>query len=213
MLLSKFASSLNCVSVGTIQSFDAQTQTAEVSINLYRTIIGTGQPDTFMEYPLLLNCPVSFLFGGAGSLTFPVQKGDSCILLFCDRDMDTWLASGQVSPPNSLRMHDISDAIAIVGVRPSTRALSNYVTDGVELRLESSRVLLKDSSALMETASAAVECAEKVSVRTAVATLKEALDQFVDAVKSAVTTDGQSMNPATQAALTAVKTKIDQVLQ
>ena len=49
-------SNLNCISLGTIQSFDETKQTAEISIN-YKRKYG----NTFKDYPLLVDCPVVFL--------------------------------------------------------------------------------------------------------------------------------------------------------
>lgn len=122
-------SNMNCVSIGTIQSFNSSRQTAEISIN-YKRKIGSENKD----YPLLLDCPVFVLSGGQSYLTLPVAKGDTCVVLFCDRDIDTWFSSGQVTTPNTDRIHDLSDAIAFVGIRSTINFLSDYNTIKASLR-------------------------------------------------------------------------------
>lgn len=113
----------NCISLGTIQSFNSALQTAEISIN-YKRKVG----DEYIEYPLLVDCPVVFLTGGVARLTFPVAQGDTCLVLFCDRDIDTWFDSGQVTEPNSRRIHSLNDGIAIVGIRSKLNPIENFNT-------------------------------------------------------------------------------------
>jgi hypothetical protein len=47
----------------------------------------------------------------------PIQSGDTCLVLFCDRDLDNWFESGQITTLNSNRVHDLSDGVALVGIR------------------------------------------------------------------------------------------------
>ena len=127
--IGKALGDLNCTTIGTIQSFDATTQTASISVN-YKRKVG----EVFIEYPLLLDCPVVILGGGDSYLTFPIRaadpdndiQGDTCIVMFCDRDIDIWFDSGQILAPNSTRKHNLSDGIALVGVRSNLNMLASY---------------------------------------------------------------------------------------
>ena len=49
-----------------------------------------------MPLPLLLDCPVYFPSGGNCTLTFPVQPGDECLVVFASRCIDAWWQSGGV---------------------------------------------------------------------------------------------------------------------
>ena len=129
--------SMNCVSIGTIQSFDSVLQQATVSLN-YKRIIKDGAMaannidtvDVIKEYPLLMKCPVVFLRGGSFRLTFPVAKGDTCLVFFSDRDIDVWAETGVVdAPPNSERMHSFSDAIVLVGISSKANPLADFNTE------------------------------------------------------------------------------------
>lgn len=125
---------LNCVQIGEIQSFDAVTQLATVKIAMKQTKdISEDGTRTLVEYPLLLECPVFFLFGGNDFLSMPITAGDGCIILFNDREIDQWLNHGPDQYPVSIRTHDLSDAIALVGIRPLTNSVVGYLTNGIRL--------------------------------------------------------------------------------
>ncbi len=131
---------LNCVSIGVIQSFDVNNQTATIALNYMRVIkggtpVGVNQSsNTTVNYPLLINCPVFVLNGGGGVLTFPIAKNDTCIVLFADREIDTWFTTGGVNPPAGDRVHDLNDAIALIGIRSLEDLIADYSADAVQLK-------------------------------------------------------------------------------
>lgn len=127
----------NSSNIGIIESFDASDQTASIRIAIKQ--VQNVAPDGtrfFVEYPLLKKCPVMFPSGGGFTLTFPVNAGDECIVLFNDRELDNWFLNGGVQAPVSARSHDISDAIAIVGIRSNPRKLSGVSTTATQLRAD-----------------------------------------------------------------------------
>lgn len=201
--MKELASLFNCVMIGTIQSFDATKQTASISLNFLRKIKGgapigeNGSSDRTLVYPPLVNCPVVVLRGGTGALTLPIQKGDTCLVLFCDRDIDTWYSSGQIAAPNSDRMHDLSDGIAIVGLSSALNPLSNYNTNGPELRKGANVVAVEDA----------------ILIKANLVTLKTALDSLCNSLLTWVDTHGDTPNGGTIAAITASKLLIDTVLK
>lgn len=131
---------INCHAVGTVKKFYADTQRVDVSINAQNLIKAvnpipnsSGASDMVVDYPLLVNVPVIFLNGGGAALTFPVAVDDVCLLFFCDRDLDIWLEENQIAPPNSDRLHDMNDAVALVGIRNLVNSLEDYFTGGINL--------------------------------------------------------------------------------
>lgn len=132
--------SFNCHLLGTIVSFDAATQTASISVNFQRAVFNKqvdanavsnqAQPTTpnVVSFPVLVQCPVMVYSGGGGYMSMPIGAGDTCLVLFHDRDIDSWYASGATTIPNSNRMHSLSDGLAIVGFRSLANAISGYST-------------------------------------------------------------------------------------
>lgn len=126
--------SINCVQVGTIVAFDPANQTASISIAM-KAITGINEDGTkvLQDYPVLLECPVMVLQGGSNHITFPITAGDSCIILFNDRQIDEWLNFGDGRDPKASRFHDISDGIAIVGLNPFTKSIADFFTAGIQI--------------------------------------------------------------------------------
>lgn len=140
---------MNCHQVGEIVSFNPASQTAEVQIKMLRPFNGE-----LKQYPVLLDCPCVVLGGGKGRVTFPIEKGDSCLVLFNDKDFDNWFASGQSMPPRSPRMHSFSDAIALVGIRNKQNKITDYLSNGTELKYGSSTIKLEDNKVTVTNGSA-----------------------------------------------------------
>lgn len=129
--------SINCVNVGSVQSFDETDQTATIQISVKQvTDVDESGVKTLQEYPVLLKCPVITLTGGSSYLSMPIAQGDTCLIFFNDRDIDNWFYEGGVKSPNTPRVHDLSDGIAIVGIRNIQNAISDYLTNGVRIKYD-----------------------------------------------------------------------------
>lgn len=74
---------------------------------------GTTQP-----MPKLNNVPVIMPQAGSFFVNYPVNAGDTCLVMCCERSIDAWLQNGQQAPPNDPRKFDLSDAVAIMGLSP-----------------------------------------------------------------------------------------------
>jgi hypothetical protein len=117
----------NCVQVGIIQTFYPSTQTADIQIALKKIIsINQDGTRTLAAYPLLQQVPVFILTGGTAYITMPISAGDTCIILFNDREIDNWYNTGTQQAPTTLRLHDKSDALAIIGIRNTQNLISSY---------------------------------------------------------------------------------------
>jgi hypothetical protein len=116
---------------GIIEEFDAITQTAKVNlVHSQRLVDGTE-----LNFPPLINVPVQFYRWGAFSITAPVATDDPCAVFFCERSMDKYLELGAIGkPPNDKRFFDLSDGFAVPGLVPSTKVLSDFNEDELEIR-------------------------------------------------------------------------------
>jgi hypothetical protein len=140
-------SSLNCISIGTIQSFDPTDQTATILLNYKR--INLYDTDKVTDYQPLVKCPVFILNGGGAYITFPIAKGDSCLVLFCDREIDTWFTKGGTNAPQSARVHDLNDGIALIGVKNTGNFISGYYTDGPMMFYKGSYIAIDNSGNIL----------------------------------------------------------------
>ncbi|MEZ5691200.1 MAG: Gp138 family membrane-puncturing spike protein [Rickettsiales bacterium] len=126
---------LNAVNIGIINKYDESEQTAEIQIVIKKVEnIDFSGVKTIKEHPLLLRCPVMTLFGGNSFISLPIKQGDSCIVLFNDRDIENWLLKGGMQVPNTNRAHDLSDAIAIVGIKDLQNSIAAIITNGIRIQ-------------------------------------------------------------------------------
>lgn len=119
---------------GIVESFDAVKQTASVQPAIRARAQNRDGSYEWVELPLCLDCPVYFPSGGGVYLTFPVAKGDDCLLVFADRCIDAWWQSGGVQNQAEIRMHSLSDGFAFVGVSSVPRVAPGISTSAAELR-------------------------------------------------------------------------------
>ena len=119
---------------GVISSFDPSTMTAEVQPAIQRLVFPDGAAAQWVNLPLIVDVPVVVLSGGGYALTFPIHPGDECLLIFAERSLDNWHEQGGISQQAHSRMHSLSDAFVLVGVRSKPNVVTNYDNSGVELR-------------------------------------------------------------------------------
>jgi phage baseplate assembly protein gpV len=137
---------------GIVQSFDATKQTASVQPAVRRVFItreGTDEILAPSDLPILINVPVQFPRGGGFSLTFPVKKGDECLVVFAERAIDSWHKFGGVRDPNSRRFHSLSDATAFVGLSSLPNKVPNYDASNTQLKKDDGTAVIsinEDSS-------------------------------------------------------------------
>lgn len=179
-----------------IQSFDAATQSATVAIAALRNVIDrTTNPPQYVPrpYPLLTDVPVFVHSGGNSGLLLPVQAGDTCLVLFNDRDIDNWWTTGSTTVPNSARLHSMSDGFALVGFRSKANLIANYPTDRAKLFYEES----------------ALELAAKVKLYNGDASLKSVLDSII----TALTALNAKTGPSAATQITAAQTEVNKLTE
>jgi hypothetical protein len=83
---------------------------------LFKTRFIDGQ---LKDLPAIQQVPVSMIMGSDYFMKVPLKVGDLGYSLFCDRSIDSWVASnGEIVDPNDNRCHNISDAIFIPALVP-----------------------------------------------------------------------------------------------
>jgi hypothetical protein len=186
---------LNCHQLGTIVSFNAETQSAQVTLNVLRVFGNQTR-----SYPMLVDVPVFVPAGGTAALTLPVTTGDTCLVLFNDRDMDNWFDSGATAAPNSPRCHSLADGLAIVGFRSKRNPIADYDPDNVVLRNGAGKVIVRDQESTLD-------LDEKIGLSNADGSLLATLNLVVTALTALNAKTGPSAAvqiTAAQVAITAL---------
>ena len=134
---------------GIVVSYDPDAMSAVIqpTVPVRVQMAPAPAPVQWVNLPPLQDVPVIFPGGGGTTLTFPITAGDECMVVFQSRCIDGWWATGQSGAQQpDIRMHDLSDGIAYVGLRNKTRSLNPSVT-AVELRRDdgSATIRLKNN--------------------------------------------------------------------
>lgn len=116
---------------GIIERFDAARMTVDVQPTINGRVRDAQGKTSSLQMPKLLDCPVLWQGGGGVTLTFPIAKDDECLVIFSARCIDAWWAQGGVKDPPDIRMHNLSDGFALVGVRSLPRAFAASITEAV----------------------------------------------------------------------------------
>ena len=146
VLSRKINTNFNCIRIGRIFDFDKVTNTCTVKILTLRQFNDTEITD----YPPLTDIPLIILCGGGGELTFPSPVGQDCVLLANDRDIDLWFEGGESYTPNTNRTHDLSDCIALCGVRNLLNPLVDYDETATTLRNKDTFLRLNENLATLK---------------------------------------------------------------
>ncbi len=137
----KTASDLNCVRIGIIQEFFPEDLTVDVLI-ANKKVLGLN-PDGSQKLRNYSPIRAKVCYCNPFE-TFPLKYGDECILLFSDREIESWFINGNVNPQGYDRMHDLTDAIAIVGIR-SLPKMINILADCLNLFYGQSNIALSEN--------------------------------------------------------------------
>jgi len=138
-LFDRWMYGINTCIPGIVQEFYPETQTATIMPAIQAKVTGYDGKVTYQDAPALLGVPVCFPFAiGAGfAMTWPIRKDDPCVIVFSQRGIDNWHEKGGVQPPEDSvlsRHHDINDAFAMIGAPALTQTLTEWLSDGIELR-------------------------------------------------------------------------------
>lgn len=114
---------------GRIETYDFSKQRATVKPLIKKKFLD----ETILELPILTNVPVVFPRTKQSGITFPLERGDGVLLIFSERSLERWKASGREVEPGDPRKFDLSDGIAIPGL--FSFADANLATNNKDLEI------------------------------------------------------------------------------
>ncbi len=110
-LANEVANEMHTAIPATVLSFDKQSGRATV-----RPKGKIKAPnDQYLDYPQLNDVPIVFPFCSAlgAGMAFPIESGDSCLVIFSEQALDVWLGKGDTT---SELKYSLTNAIAIPGL-------------------------------------------------------------------------------------------------
>lgn len=132
---------INTCIVAEIFEFNPETQRATVRPCVKEKEMLSEGRTVVVSLPQIFDVPVFFPFSGQSgfSITYPVKKGDYCLVIFCQRDIYNWKTYGGEQTTNEAakgtqRMFDLNDAVAYVGFSPLPFTIKDFQNDAIEVR-------------------------------------------------------------------------------
>ena len=107
---------MNCVKIATVIEYNPELMTAKCRVNNKRLRQLKQDGNQILEdYPDIFAKVHFFGWGDIGA-TYPIKPGMEGILLFNDRELQTWFTTGEAGKLAYERCHDLTDAIFICGL-------------------------------------------------------------------------------------------------
>jgi hypothetical protein len=125
---------------GIVESVNLEAATVEVQPAVKATVAKKDGTSELVDLPLLPDVPIVWPRGGGYVATFPIKKGDECLLVFSMRSIDAWWSGGGVQAPLFTQLHDINDSFAIFGPYSKPNVVSDVNPDAAVLRSEDGSV-------------------------------------------------------------------------
>lgn len=142
---------LNCVKVAKVEEFFSDNLTVSCKVANKR-VLGLKEDGNqiLQDYPLIY-AKVHFIGWGDTGATYPITKGMEGLLLFNDRELETWFITGTDGNLAYDRCHSLSDAIFICGVHSLTNMIQ-MLTDCFHLFYKNSNIQIKDNNIIYNSA-------------------------------------------------------------
>ncbi len=189
---------------GAIVDYDYTKQKASIQ-PLLNKLTPEGES---LAFPILQNVPVVFPRAGGASLTFPVNQGDTCLLLFIERSTDLWRTSGGQVTPDDNRKFNLSDAVAVMGLFPFTESSQATNNDDLLLTYKNSSFRIKSSGDIV------IETAGTVAIGTQTTEVLDILSQLLAALQGATVMGpafGGPLDPSFIAQALSLQTQLDAI--
>lgn len=141
---------LNCVKVATVDTFFPEDLTVSCVVANKRVVgLKNDGNQELKDYPLIY-AKVHFFGWGTIGATYPITKGMEGLLLFNDREIETWFLTGQGGNLAYDRNHNLSDAIFICGIH-SLPHMIEILTDCLHIYNLKSDIQLKEEEIISNT--------------------------------------------------------------
>lgn len=141
---------------GIIDAFYPDTNRVDVTPAIMSKLL-VNKGVKYEMLPRILDVPIAIPYSQKTglALTMPIEKGDECLLVFCDRYIDRFADLGGFQAPEEAgqdalitdpRMHHLTDAICIPGFVTKPNRLPDWNNEAIELRDKDRKVYVSVSA-------------------------------------------------------------------
>ena len=154
-------SRLNCHNIGKIIEFDPQTQLCTVELMQIKQYGDKYyQPVPITQVPLII-------YGTQNSyITLPDPTGAICLLLFLDRNIENFKLTGEKYTPETTRMHDFSDCVALTTFKTLADSIEDYDETSIKINYQNANIKIKDEIEINSTGDMIINSPTKIVLNT-----------------------------------------------
>lgn len=209
---------LNCHNVGRILQFYPETQTADIELMILKQY-----NNEFITPTILTEVPLIIYGSGNGHITLPDPTDTLCLLFFMDRDIDKLILTNEPYYPDTTRMHDFTDCIALTTFKTLANPLTGYdekavtimneeIIEGVKqksfIKVYSQQILMQNSLG------GQISVTDKINIQNNQQNLSSLIQSFLSACENiTVTPDTGVITSASKQLFTDLKTQFGELLQ
>ena len=161
---------LNTCIPAIIDEFDPVRQRVSAIPAIRAKFINSDNQVSYVDYPKITNIPLAITKSAGLKITYPVEKGQNCTLIFSQRSIDNFIMAGGIQDPydtknptkTQIRCMDLTDALCFPGVITDAETITDYATDAIEIRSadNTTKVSVKENSLKLLQGSASIELKE-----------------------------------------------------
>lgn len=146
----KIKSSLNCVRVGIVDEFYPNEHVVKVRI-ANKMLVGLNKDGSHIDDDYApIFAKVYYMGWKETQVTYPIEVGTEGIVLFNDRELESWYLNGEINSLSSTRMHDITDSIFIAGLHSMPNIIET-IFNCLNLVFQSTNISLKSDKVQIDT--------------------------------------------------------------
>ena len=210
-------SRLNCHNIGRILEFDPQTQTATIELMQIKQF----NNNLYNPAPLV-GVPLIIYGAGGGHITLPDPIGTICLLFFMDRNIDAFIETEESYVPDTSRMHDFTDCVALTTFKTLVNPLTEYDEKAVTIMNEEIIEEVKQKSfikvysqqiLMQNTLGGQISVTDKINIQNTTQSLANLIQSFLAACESITTVNGGALTSASKQAFTDLKAQFEELLQ
>lgn len=139
---------INCCRVAIVNEFYPETLEVQVNIvNKLVTDIDENGSQILEDY-----APITAKVCYAGNgISYPLKKGDCGIILFNDREIESWFVNGEVNQLAYDRCHALTDAIFIAGLYAQPNSLNaKYIDNCLHIFYGTKSIKITENSVIID---------------------------------------------------------------